>query len=384
MGPKPFSSETSDISFDKVFAVPAAPKEVKSKDIEQEEEVEFPKDEYDAMEKEVDKSDSQEEESSKEEKVEEPSSLSREDEQRKSIADRRRLYENRSQSDAIEKKTSPIVVRRQESMKTEKENGSMANGKKSHKNGSSINSKRTSTVFGKVSKFRHLKGTPGHKSTHIENLRNISRQIPPECDVFHANYERVAVPMSGAGGKIAIFELSKPGRLPDGVIPCLVNGSNIMDFQWDPFNPRILAVACDDGMIKLWEIPEGGLTESTNQPTREFVVSSEKLYFIKFHPLAQDVLLTASYDLNIKLWDLTDLSEKICLKGHTDQIYSFCWSPCGKFGATVCKDGKIRIYNLRKSENPIKEGIGAPIGTRGSRITYALDGEFLVITGFDK
>lgn len=26
--------------------------------------------------------------------------------------------------------------------------------------------KRTSTVFGRVSKFRHLKGTPGHKSTH--------------------------------------------------------------------------------------------------------------------------------------------------------------------------------------------------------------------------
>lgn len=157
-----------------------------------------------------------------------------------------------------------------------------------------------------------------------------------------------------------------------------------MDFQWDPFNPLRLVVACDDGMIKIWEIPEGGLTESTNQPSREFVLSSEKIYFIKFHPLAQDVLLTASYDLNIKIWDLTDLSEKICLKGHTDQIYSFSWSPCGKFGATVCKDGKIRIYNPRKSENPIKEGIGAPIGTRGSRITYALDGEFLVVTGFDK
>lgn len=385
LGPKPFSSEQSDITFDKVFAVPAAPKEIKTKESEPtEEEIEFPKDEYDAMEKEAEKSESQEDENSKEEKIEEIANLSREDEQRKSIADRRKLYENRSQSDAVEKKTSPIVVRRQESMKTEKENGSMANGKKNHSNGSSIASKRTSTVFGKVSKFRHLKGTPLHKSTHIENLRNISRQIPPECDVFHANYERVAVPLSGAGGKIAIFELSKTGRLPDGVIPCLVNGSNIMDFQWDPFNPRLLAVACDDGMIKLWEIPEGGLVESTNTPTREFVVSSEKLYFIKFHPLAKDVLLTASYDLNIKLWDLTDMSEKVCLKGHTDQIYSFCWSPCGKFGATVCKDGKIRIYNLRKSENPVKEGIGAPIGTRGSRITYALDGEFLVVTGFDK
>lgn len=112
---------------------------------------------------------------------------------------------------------------------------------------------------GKVSKFRHLKGTPGHKSSHIENIRNISRQIPGECNGFHGNknsvfqrretlltftlgnHKRVAVPISGPGGKIAVYELSKPGRLPDGVIPSLVNGSNIMDFQWDPFDSSMLA-----------------------------------------------------------------------------------------------------------------------------------------------
>lgn len=392
MGPKPFSADASEISFDKVFSVPAVPKETKTKENE-EEEVEAPMDEFDAKEKGDEPEEQQEQQEQQEvveekeeeiaEKVEEVLNLSREDEQRKSIADRRKLYEKRSHSNVEEKKTSPSVVRRQETMK-ERENGGMANGKKNHTNGSSNISKRTSTVFGKVSKFRHLKGTTGHKSTHIENLRNISRQIPSECDVFHANFERVAVPMSGAGGKIAIFELSKTGRLADGVIPCLVNGSSIMDFQWDPFDPRTLAVACDDGMIKLWKIPEGGLVESTNTPTQEFPAHSEKLYFIKFHPLAKNVLLTASYDLTMKLWDLTDLSEKICLLGHTDQIYSFSWSPCGKFCATVCKDGKLRIYNPRSSEQPIKEGIGAPVGSRGSRITYALDGEVLVVTGFDK
>lgn len=126
--------------------------------------------------------------------------------------------------------------------------------------------KRTSTVFGRVSKFRHLKGTPGHKSTHIENIRNISRQISGECDGFHgkhgcihqryniyrmtvnkinrlsANSDRVAVPLSGPGGKIAVLELKKTGRLPDGVMPALVHGASVMDFQWDPFNNQRLAV----------------------------------------------------------------------------------------------------------------------------------------------
>lgn len=185
------------------------------------------------------------------------------------------------------------------------------------------------------------------------------------------------------GGKIAIFELSKGGRLQDGVIPSLLNGCNIMDFAWDPFDTRQLAVGVDDGCVKLWKIPEGGLVESTNTPDREFVAHSDKIYFIKFHPLAKNVLLTASYDMTMKLWDLETMTEKHCLRGHTDQIFGFAWSPCGNFGATVCKDGKLRVYNLRKSDMPIREGIG-PVGTRGARISYAMDGEYIVVTGFDK
>ena len=87
-----------------------------------------------------------------------------------------------------------------------------------------------------------MKGSPGHKSTHIENIRNISRQISGECDGFHANRERVAVPLSGPGGRIAVLELSRVGKLPDGVIPALVHGANIMDFAWDPFKCDRLAV----------------------------------------------------------------------------------------------------------------------------------------------
>lgn len=200
---------------------------------------------------------------------------------------------------------------------------------------------------------------------------------------FSANNDRVAVPLSGSGGKITILELGG-GRLPDGVIPALVNGSNIMDFQWNPFDNRQLVVACDDGSVKIWEIAEGGLQESTNVPAREFIAHSEKIHFIKFHPLASNVLLTASFDMMIKLWNLETLEEKQCLKGHTDQIFSFAWSACGAFGATVCKDGKIRVYDTRKSEYPIKEGIGGPVGTRGARITYVLEDDFIVVTGFDK
>jgi len=48
--------------------------------------------------------------------------------------------------------------------------------------------------------------------------------------------------LSGPGGKIAVLELKKTGRLPDGVMPALVHGATVMDFQWDPFDNQRLAV----------------------------------------------------------------------------------------------------------------------------------------------
>lgn len=67
--------------------------------------------------------------------------------------------------------------------------------------------------------------------------------------ILLANPERVAVPLSGPGGKIAVFELKKAGRLPDGVIPALVHGTNVMDFAWDPFDYKRLAVGEYTGFI---------------------------------------------------------------------------------------------------------------------------------------
>ncbi|VEN52884.1 unnamed protein product [Callosobruchus maculatus] len=328
--------------------------------------------------------------------------------QRSSIAERRKLYEKRSMSVqepgsiAQEKKEgSPVMLRRKDSFKNRKNTEDIlkednrksvpvskqqsmdpASGRKSE--AATPTPKRTSTVFGRVSKFRHLKGTPAHKSFHIENIRNISRQISGECDGFHANPERCAVPLAGPGGKIAIVELSRYGRLPDGVLPSLVNGtSTVQDFAWDPFCDRRLATVCDDGTARLWRIPEGGLPEPTATPEKEWRAHQDKIYFVKWHPTAEDVLATGSYDMTIKIWDLTTLTEKITLKGHVDQMFSFAWSPCGSFCATVSRDSKVRVYKPRQGDQPIREGKG-PEGNRGARIVWALDGRYIVVTGFDK
>ncbi|XP_033210325.1 coronin-7 isoform X2 [Belonocnema kinseyi] len=449
LGPKPFQAKSGnqDFNFDKVFSVPIAPSTennvyLNDSNIQAEAQAEKADTEkpptlenYGVKEAENGKSDSSsiEEDANSsdsgykpktpstaerrklfETKVkdespenEESGNFERGNINRNSIAERRRLYESRSVSvtdgNLAEKSMgSPTPLRRRDSFKAKNEIIKEDEVKKPvpilrqqsmdprlEKPEPTPTPKRTSTVFGRVSKFRHLKGTTGHKSTHIENIRNISRQISGECDGFHANADRVAVPLSGPGGKIAVLELQKTGRLADGVMPALVHGATVMDFQWDPFNNQRLAVACDDGMIRLWEIPATGLTEPTNEPSFTVEAHADKIYLIKFHPLSLDVLASASYDMTVKIWDLEPLASgefvkaQISLTGHTDQIFSLAWSPCGQHLASACKDGKLRIYKPRSSDTPLREGKG-PVGTRGARVIWALDGRYLVVMGFDK
>lgn len=58
------------------------------------------------------------------------------------------------------------------------------------------------------SKFRHLEGSSLHKSLHISNLRNLSKNVPGESDAFHVNSKFAAVPLGGPGGLIAILKVS--------------------------------------------------------------------------------------------------------------------------------------------------------------------------------
>ena len=54
-------------------------------------------------------------------------------------------------------------------------------------------------------------------------------------------------------------------------------------------------------------------------------------------------------------------------QGHSDQLFSGEWSGCGRYLGTVCKDGKIRIYEPRKSAEPIAIG-GEIVPKKGARL----------------
>ncbi|XP_068003069.1 coronin-7-like isoform X1 [Melanerpes formicivorus] len=247
---------------------------------------------------------------------------------------------------------------------------------------SSPSQKSLQNILGPSSRFRHAQGRVLHRDSHLTNLPGLSLTTPGECDGFCANHQRVALPLLSAGGQIAVLELSKPGRQPDAAVPTIQNGAAVADLSWDPFDPRRLAVAGEDAKIQLWRIPEGGLQGTLQEPEAVLRGHTEKIYSVRFHPTASDLLVSSSYDMTVRIWDLSAGQEALCLQGHTDQIFSLAWSPDGKKLATVSKDTRLRLYEPRRSTEPQQEGPG-PEGARGARLVWVCGGDYLLVSGFD-
>ncbi|KAH9498792.1 Coronin-7 [Bulinus truncatus] len=233
------------------------------------------------------------------------------------------------------------------------------------------------------SKFRHIQGQLLHPSLFYTNVRNVCKTMPGESDMFAANAVRCVVPTDSAGGCLHVFEFSNAAKLPDTGVPVIQNGSKVSDFAWDPFDDSRLVVVTDNAKIIVWKIPEGGIKDNLDTPELTLKGHMERIYFVRFHPHASDLIATASYDMTVRLWDLKQQKEVHRLEGHDDQVFCFSWSIDGKLCATVSKDGFIRVFEPRKSRQPLRKGDG-PSGMRGARVVWVLEDKYLVVSGFDK
>ncbi|KAK0043020.1 coronin-7 [Biomphalaria pfeifferi] len=233
------------------------------------------------------------------------------------------------------------------------------------------------------SKVRHIQGQLLHPSCFYTNVRNVCKTMPGESDMFAANVTRCVVPTDSFGGCLIVFEFSKATRLPDTGVPVIQNGSKVADFAWDPFDDSRLVVVTDNAKINVWTIPDGGITQNLEQPDISLKGHMEKIYFVSFHPHASNLIMTASYDMTVRLWDLKQQKEVLRLEGHDDQVFCLSWSSDGRQCATVCKDGLVRIFEPRRSLSPLRKGPG-PAGIRGARVEWVLQDKHLVVSGFDK
>lgn len=238
--------------------------------------------------------------------------------------------------------------------------------------------------FVRQSKYRHVFGT-AYKSTncYTELRTNINAW---DSNHIKANSQYIAVPWAGGGGSVAIINQAEPGKkLPN--IPVLSGHSGpVLDFDFNPFNDNIIATGSADLTVKIWGIPEGGLTETITEPLVTLNSHEKKVGQVLFHPTSNNVLLTAGVDNKIKLWDIETGKEHISIgeNEYKANIQSVCFNLDGSQFATTSKDKKIRIVDPRAAGQEFVTVADGHQGAKGSRIVWCKKLDKLFTVGFSK
>lgn len=232
------------------------------------------------------------------------------------------------------------------------------------------------------SKFRHV-FAQAWKAEHCLDDVRVSRVTwdGPLCAV---NPKFIAVIIeAGGGGAFLVVPINKSGRIDQSCPTVCGHAAPVLDIQWCPHDDNIIASASEDCTVKVWQIPDGGLTSPMTDPIVTLEGHSKRVGILAWHPCAFNILLTAGCDNVVCVWNVGSGELVYQLPdAHPDLIYSVSWNKDGSAVCTVCKDKALRIIDPRRG-TVLKVREKVHDGTRPMRAVFLADGKILT-TGFSR
>jgi len=236
--------------------------------------------------------------------------------------------------------------------------------------------------FVRASKYRHVFGQSFKKEMRYDGVR-LSKSTTTESTMCAVNTKFVAVIMEArGGGSFIVFPMENYGRIDMNYPRVAGHTGPVLDLKWNPFNENIIASGSDDATIKIWQIPDGEMTETMSDAVVVLKGHQRKVTIVEWHPTANNILFSASADLTIRAWDVSKGEQFRQFEGFTDTIYAFSFSYDGSKFCTTSKDKKIRVFDSH-SAKVLQEGAGHT-GSKGSRIVWLGDRDMCLTTGFSK
>jgi WD40 repeat protein len=122
----------------------------------------------------------------------------------------------------------------------------------------------------------------------------------------------------------------------------------VVDFDFSPFNDYLLATASEDGTIKLWVIPEEGITKDVSECDAELRGHAKKLILSRFHPSSDYTMASCGADNTVRIWDITGQKCAITYDEVKSTSTSLEWSHNGSLLGLLTKDKTLNIFDPRK------------------------------------
>jgi coronin-1B/1C/6 len=221
---------------------------------------------------------------------------------------------------------------------------------------------------------------PKHEES-FDGLRLATAQ--GEQQYIKGNTKFFAVALSGGGGPVGIFDLKKAGRVEASVPVIAGHSAAVMDFEFNPFHEHIIATGSEDTTIKVWGIPEDGLTETITEPLVDMHGHGKKVTLLRAHPTASNVLASMSADQAVKVWDIEAGKEMLNNAAHDNILHDITWDYTGKNYATSCKDKNVRIFDARQEAEAVVIS-GAHAGAKSVKLTFTGSRGKLITLGFTR
>jgi len=235
----------------------------------------------------------------------------------------------------------------------------------------------------RFSKFRHVFGTAAKPEDQYSDIK-VTR-TSWDSNFCAVNPKFVAIVVEGAGGgPFLVLPLEKTGRVGTNSSNFHVDGhtSPVLDLAWSPFNDNVIASASEDCTVKIWAIPNEGLSEPLREEAVKLVKHEKRALLVSWHPTAEHILASAGADNMIFLWKVDSAEVLVSIDCHSDLPLSISWNLNGSQFATTCKDKTLRVINPRNGK-VIAEKEKAHEGNKSSKCIFLKTGKVFTL-GFSK
>ncbi|CAH1374715.1 hypothetical protein MTP99_016033 [Tenebrio molitor] len=148
------------------------------------------------------------------------------------------------------------------------------------------------------------------------------------------------------GGTLFILDLTPEGKLTETQTYQWSDG--LFDVVWSENNPSLVVSASGDGGLQLWNLT------APNTPPVTFWEHKKEVYSLDWSRTRQEqLILSASWDCSIKLWDPNRQSSLSTFCGHSQLVYGAMFSThVPNCFASVSGDGTLKLWSTLNPQSP--------------------------------